>query len=367
MVETGLWGIDSLKSLASDMAAQSERDRRVSPELITHLRASGLGACGLPVRSGGKGIEVSALLDAIATIAEGDGSAGWVTMIYSTSSVGSQYMSDESLTEVYKEGSSTLLAGVLAPRGTVEKAPGGYLLSGRWPFASGCVDADWINLGAMDTSGTAHSYLVPMGNVQIIDTWDVIGLRASASHDVAVRDSFVPAHRLVNLSAPTGSVEGLGQFPIYGLLAAGIGAVCLGIARGMMFELVELAAVKSPTGSKRRLGDRAAVQEAVARAEAQVAAAASYLKASVVGASKPATVAERARLRMAATHAVESSRAAVDLMYGLAGGSAIYAGSAMQRRFRDMHTATQHMMVGQPTWELAGRVLMDLDTDTTQL
>jgi alkylation response protein AidB-like acyl-CoA dehydrogenase len=98
-----------------------------------------------------------------------------------------------------------------------------------------------------------------------------------------------------------------------------------------------------------------------------VASATLYLHKTAAGPSFPATLEDRARLRAAATHAVDCSRQATDLMYGLGGGSAVYATSPLQRHMRDIHTATQHMMVAQPTWELVGRVLLGMDTDATQL
>jgi alkylation response protein AidB-like acyl-CoA dehydrogenase len=211
------------------------------------------------------------------------------------------------------------------------------------------------------------SIILPMSEVEVIDTWDVIGLRATASHDVAVRDCSIPEHRVFDLTGLPSTSEAPARFPIYGLLAAGIGAACLGISRTAIDQLVDLAEAKVPTGSKRRLADRGAAQEAVARAEAMVGAATLYLFDSAAVSSFPATSEERARLRAAATHAVDASRQAVDLMYGLAGGSAVYARSPLQRQLRDIHTATQHMMVAQPTWELAGRVMLGMETDTSQL
>jgi alkylation response protein AidB-like acyl-CoA dehydrogenase len=321
----------------------------------------------IPRNVGGFEPEVLSILETIKEIATADGSAGWVTMIYATSSVGAHYLSDDALAEVYAPGPDVLVAGVLAPRGTVSSSNSGITLSGRWPFASGSVDADWISLGALDPGGRLVSLILPMSDVEVIDTWDVIGLRATASHDVAVRDCPIPEHRVFDLSGPPNTTEAPARFPIYGLLAAGIGAVCLGIARSAIDQLIDLAGAKIPTGSKRRLADRGAVQEAVARAEAMVGAATLYLFDSAAVSSFPATSEERARLRAAATHAVDASRQAIDLMYGLAGGSAVYAGSRLQRHLRDIHTATQHMMVAQPTWELAGRVMLGMETDTSQL
>ena len=161
-------------------------------------------------------------------------------------------------------------------------------------------------------------------------------------------------------------MEPIARIPIFGLLAAGIGAVCLGIARAAIDEAADLAGIKVPTGSKRRLIDRPAVQEAIARAETMVAAARCYLLA-LASPGPTVSIEDRARLRMAATFAVSASREAVDLMYTAAGGTSLYSRSPLQRHFRDLHAATQHMMVAQPTWELAAKALLGIESDTTSL
>lgn len=357
----------SLAMLASETAVEAEKNRRLDSRFTSLLRTTGIGSMAIPTQIGGSEPDVISMLEVVSQIAGSDGSAGWVTMIYVTSSVAAHYLTPEALAEVYGPGTGVLVAGVLAPRGTYLPTQGGGVLTGRWPFASGSVDADWISLGALDEESRLRSLILPMSDVEIIDTWDVIGLRASASHDIAVRDHFVPAHRAFDLTGSPMTAEAPARFPIFGLLAAGIGAVCLGIARSAIDQLAELAGAKTPTGSKRRLADRGAVQEAVARAESLVASATLYLHKTAAGPSFPATREDRARLRAAATHAVDCSRQAIDLMYGLGGGSAVYATSPLQRHLRDIHTATQHMMVAQPTWELAGRVLLGMDTDATQL
>ncbi|HKX76479.1 MAG TPA: acyl-CoA dehydrogenase family protein [Acidimicrobiia bacterium] len=361
--------VERLAQIANDTADLAEQQRRLAAGFITVLRESGMGSVGIPRSYRGSESSVASILDLIETVASADGSAGWVTMIYATSSVTAHYLSEPAREEIYGTGdpSNRLVAGVLAPRGKVAMVPGGYRLSGRWPFASGSVDADWIGLGAIDGEGESRNYLVPMTEVEIVDTWDVVGLRATASHDVAVNDVFVPQHRMFDLGSAPVTEEAPAQFPIYGLLAAGIASVALGIARRALDDFVELGEAKVPTGSKRRLADRGAVQEAVARGEAWWGSGRSFLHGTVAAAAYPATLTDRARLRAAATLAVESARHTIDLAYTLAGGSAIYAGSRLQRQLRDIHTATQHMMVAQPTWELAGRVLMGMETDTSQL
>lgn len=363
---------DHLRDIARRTAVSAEANRRLDPEFIAALKQSGLAAAALPATVGGSGGDVPSLLEAIRRIAHGDGSAGWVTMIYASSSLTGHYLEAEGLREVFSEGAATLSSGVLAPRGTARPVGKGHKVSGRWPFASGSLDASWISLGAMvdgtqgDSSGILNFYL-PMTQVEIVDTWDVIGLRATGSHDVVVTERQVPSHLAFDLAQTPRTNDPIARFPIYGLLAACIGAVSLGIARAAIEEACELGGVKVPTGSKRRLVDRPAFHEALARAESLIESATFYLFGRASRADGPATTDDRARLRMAASYAVESSRDAVELMYRAAGGSSVYSKSPLQRHLRDVHTATQHMMVAQPTWELTGRVLAGLETDVSVL
>jgi alkylation response protein AidB-like acyl-CoA dehydrogenase len=210
--------------------------------------------------------------------------------------------------------------------------------------------------------------------VRILDTWHVAGLRGTGSHDMTVDDVVVPAERSVSIVDDRPRADGpLYAFPVFGLLAIGIAAVALGIARAAIDELVRLARAKTPEGSRRTLAERPAVQVDVAQAEALVGAARAHLDTAIDRAWEAATqrgaiaLEDRARLRLAATHATASAARATDLAYGAGGGSAIYAASPLQRCFRDVHVATQHMMVAPPTWELAGRVLLGIDTDVSQL
>lgn len=357
--------LNELSSLARETALDAERDRRVSPELIKLLRHHGLGVAAAPESVGGSNPAIPDLLGVVKEVAQGDASAGWVTMIYMTSAAAAHWIPSAGLPEVFQKGSDTLLAGVVAPRGRATPTTSGFRLSGRWAFGSGAADADWIGLGAVIDQEPARTGLfhVPRDLVTIIDTWDVVGLRASASHDVQVDAALVPERLVSYLDRPPHTTEAVARFPVYGLLAAGIAAVAIGLAESALAEGIELAGGKTPTGSKRRLADRPAVQEAVARAQAGLASAWHYLAHVASGAETTATLSEKVRLRLAATAAVEASRFAVDSIYTLAGGSAIYAGSPLQRYLRDIHTVSQHMMIAQPTWELTGRVLLGLDSD----
>jgi alkylation response protein AidB-like acyl-CoA dehydrogenase len=216
--------------------------------------------------------------------------------------------------------------------------------------------------------------LVPAADARILDTWTVAGLRGTGSHDMVIEDVFVPGDRSVSIVTDRPRAPGaLYAFPVFGLLAVGIAAVALGIARGAVDELVRLAREKAPQGSKRTLAERGVVQAEVAQAEALVGSGRAFLDDAIGVAWRAAEsagtipIADRARLRLAATHATTSAARATDLVYNAGGGTSVYATSPLQRCFRDVHVATQHAMVAGSTLELAGRVLLGLETDVSQL
>jgi len=216
--------------------------------------------------------------------------------------------------------------------------------------------------------------IFPAADARVHDTWRAVGLCGTGSHDIEVRDLFVPAARSVSFFSDRPRETGpLYRFPVFGLLAIGVCAVALGLARAAIDEFAAIAATKRPTGSLRLLAERPAVQVDFARAEAGLGAARSHLLEVVDRAYAQAAqqgeipISLRAQLRLAATHATQSAAKAVDRMYQAAGSSAIYNVSPLQRYFRDVHVVTQHMAVAPATLELAGRTLLGLDTDVSML
>jgi alkylation response protein AidB-like acyl-CoA dehydrogenase len=216
--------------------------------------------------------------------------------------------------------------------------------------------------------------LAPANEWTIHDTWHVSGLRGTGSHDIELDDVFVPAERSASLFTTPAVQQGpLYSFAMFGLLAIAIAGVSIGIARGALKDLVAIAGGKTPTGSRRKLADRAVTQAETARAEAQLLAARAFLFDAIDLAWAAALergevpIELRTGLRLAATHAAVAGAEVVDTAYRLAGGSAIYETSPLERRFRDAHAATQHMLVAPATWELTGRLLLGLPTDTAQL
>jgi alkylation response protein AidB-like acyl-CoA dehydrogenase len=380
--------IDEARALATgirERAEQIERDRRLPAELVHAMAEAGLFRMCVPRQLGGLEVDVATLVRAIEEIAYADGSAGWCVMIGATSGVVSAYLAEDAARAIYATGPEVVTGGVFAPFGKAATVAGGFRVSGRWPFASGCEHCAWLMGGSLISTdgqprllanGTPESRLMlfPATEAEVIDTWTVSGLRGTGSHDIAVHDLFVPASRSVSLSVDRPRQPGpLYAFPVFGLLALGIAGVALGVARSAIDELVRLASSKTPTGARKRLADRATTQVEVAQAEATLRSARSFLFETVAETWQAASsegaisIQQRALLRLAATHATTSAARVVDLMYNAGGGTSIYSSSPLQRCFRDIHVVTQHMMVGPATYELTGRLLLGGDVDTAVL
>jgi alkylation response protein AidB-like acyl-CoA dehydrogenase len=379
--------LDAAHALAPEVraaAARTERDRRLPLDLVDAFVSAGLFRMLVPRSFGGSELAPADMVRVIEEVSRADGAAGWCVAIAATSGVLSAYLLPDVARQVYGPANA-VTGGVFAPAGRAVTVPGGYRVTGRWPFASGCQHCGWLMGGCvvLDDGAPrlrapgvpdARLMLFPAPDARIIDTWHVAGLCGTGSHDIAVEDVFVPDALSVSLMTDAPVERGpLYTFPVFGLLALGIAAVTLGIARAAIDELVRLAVEKTPSMSRRRLADRAVVQTEVAEAEATLSAARAFVFAAIeaawqtAAAGKPMAVGERVRLRLATTHAASSAARVVERMYTAGGGTAIYAASPLQRQFRDVHTATHHIMVAPASYELAGRILLGLETDTAML
>jgi alkylation response protein AidB-like acyl-CoA dehydrogenase len=226
----------------------------------------------------------------------------------------------------------------------------------------------------VEGGGPAPSVIaIPVAELEILDTWHTLGLRGTGSHDAVADEIFIPADRVISLFDGPAIDRPLYRFPAFGYFALSIGSAALGNARGALDEFAELAATKVGQGSRRTLAERSATHAAVAAAEASLRAARALYHGAIgeawqaAAGSDPVSVEARTGLRLAATHAVRTGADVVRTVFDLAGGSAIYDDSPLQRRFRDAHTATAHFQVNAASRELPGRVLLGQEADTTML
>ncbi len=369
-----------LASVARELAVETERARRLPARLVAALCDSGLMRAGAPREVGGLELAPGTALRCAEQVARGDASAGWCVSIAITSSLLAAYLPPEGREELFGGGRG-IAAGVWAPRGKARTTEGGVIVSGRWAFCSGISHADVLFAGCfIETNGDmggerSRPSVVALrkDDLEILDTWHTLGLRGTGSHDAVADEVFVPTARVLSLFDGPVVRRPLYQFPVFGFFALSVAAAALGNARAAIDAFVELAAAKVGLGSSRTLAERAPTQAALATAEASLGAAGALYYAAVEDAweaaqrDEPVAVELRKGLRLAATHAVRASAEVVRSMYDLAGGTAIYDDSPLQRHFRDAHTATAHFQVNEASRELPGRILLGLPADASML
>ena len=373
-------------ALAPELARRAdeiEAARRLPADLADRFAREGFYRMCVPEIYGGLELPPAETMRAIEILARADGSCGWCAFIGATSGSVLALLPPDAAREVFPHP-ETKLGGVFAPRGRAVVEADGFRVTGRWQWGSGTQNCDWVMGGCqvirdgepeLLRNGTPRSrmMLAPVGEIEFFDTWYVSGLCGTGSTDFAMNDLFVPASRAVGLGVDGPLERPLYAFPQFGLLAMGIAAVALGLARAAIDALVEIAGGKTPAGSSRSLAARASTQSDVARAEALWRSSRALYYESIEAAWESARrhgaieVEHRRDVRLATTHATRACAEAVDLMYHLGGGSSVYRSSPLQRIFRDVHVATQHMMVAPATLELTGRLFLGLETDDAML
>ncbi|MFS8097107.1 acyl-CoA dehydrogenase family protein [Lentzea alba] len=356
----------TIADLARESAPTTESARALASPLLDAIRAEGLFSLGVPQSLGGLERPPAETLAVAETIARGDASTGWCVSIAATSGLLGAYLPDEGAAEVFADPRSAT-AGVWAPKGRGQAVDGGVVVSGRWSFCSGIGHADWLFAGFV-LDGVLKVAALPKSSLEVLDTWHTTGLRGTGSHDSVARDVFVPSSRILSvLDGPVRS-GALYRFPVFGFFALSVAAAALGNAFGALDDFVALAGRRSPLGSSRTLAERSSTQAAVAESSAALRAARAFFYEAVGEAWQGGpSVQERVGLRLAATHATRTARQVVSNLYDLAGGGAIYDGAAIQRRFRDAHTASAHFQVNAASFELPGRVLLGVPAQTEQL
>jgi alkylation response protein AidB-like acyl-CoA dehydrogenase len=373
-----LASIQDLAPTIKARATEIEQARRMPADLARSLAAAGLFRMAVPQQAGGLEIEPAAMLRAIEAAGAADASVGWCVMIGATSGVTAAYLPTPLAREIFGPADS-IVGGVFAPMGKAEIEGDGYVVSGRWAWASGSANCRWLIGGCLVTENgelrkqangmpEERRLIFPAEAATLNDTWHSSGLCGTGSGEMVVSNLRVPRERAVSYDSPVASGP-LYAFPFFGLLALGIGAVALGNARGAIEDLVELACGKQPLGSRRTLAERHSAQSTLAAAEANLRSARAFFYDAVDEAwqlarrSGAIEMRHRATLRLAATHATRTAADVARGMYDLGGGSSVFLSSPLQRRFRDGHVATQHIMVAPPTYELTGRILMGLPVD----
>jgi alkylation response protein AidB-like acyl-CoA dehydrogenase len=269
-----------------------------------------------------------------------------------------------------------VLAGVAQPAGTAEETDGGWQVNGRWPFASGCLHADWMAgfcvmrkggkpIAGPDGRPLVRGFFMPASDWQIEDTWHVSGLRATGSHHIAFRDKVVPAANFVDLAKGPMCLPGPLYRSVMEVLPAFHSAFAVGLARGALDDLLALAGTgHQQQWTQTQMRHSEIFQAELGRVVADLRAAEAFQRDFAAGLWRRALAgtlrdeALFAESTQAGIWITETCLGVVDACFALAGGSAVYDTSPLQRRMRDMHAAAQHAVIHRRHYLGAGKLLL---------
>jgi 3-hydroxy-9,10-secoandrosta-1,3,5(10)-triene-9,17-dione monooxygenase len=374
----------ALVPVLRERAPRAEALRRLPDETIADLHASGLFRVLQPARVGGSELPFRSLFELTAVIGEGCGSTAWVLANLAAHHWLLGMWHPEAQAEIWGESPDSLISSSLIfARGRASRVPGGYRLSGRWPFSSGIDPSRWNMFGAIvadEETGASEPrmLLVPARDYAVIDTWHVIGLTGTGSKDVAVDDVFVPAYRSLSTERIRGGPNRgsevnpgvLYKLPAVSLFAFAIAGVSLGIARGAIDHYAQTTRTRLSAYSGKNLADFTNLQIRLAEAAALADAAEAIVlrdcdeATRITEAGIVPSLEQRARYRRDGAYAATMCTRAVDLLFTATGGGAIYAQNPIQRAFRDVHAANAHYVL---SWDINaavyGRVALGLPPD----
>ena len=334
-----------------ERAAHTEESRRVPPESVEDLLSLGLYRIGVPKRFSGLDMDYRLILDIAAELGRGCGSTAWCYSLWAAHAWLVGYWPLQAQQEVFGENLDALCSSSLSVgKSTSTPVEGGYRLSGRWEFSSGCDSASWFILG-IPGIGERNWALVPRADCEIVDTWFVSGLRGSGSKDIVVNDVFVPSHRVLDVTtAADGDWNGWelhGQTryraPIPVLLVWDLLAPMLGMARGMIDEFAGRLAGTSGPG---RTADSWPVHLRLSQASAEVDAAEALMRQDLDEIFRKAeqghgfSEIERARYTRDKAFITAACVQAVNRLFDLSGAHALFDSVPLQRFHRDVHAAS---------------------------
>jgi alkylation response protein AidB-like acyl-CoA dehydrogenase len=378
---------EKLRPVVEAASNEIEDRRRIVPALLDRLHEARLFRLLLPHSAQGDETDPVTFFHVIETIAQGDASTAWCLSQAGGCAMTAAYLEPTVAREIFGNDRAVLAWGP-GPKSRAVEVEGGYRVTGTWAFASGGRHATWLGCHApifqadgkprLGDAGKPieRVMLVPSGDVQWTDIWNVVGLRGTASDQFALTDHFVRADHSFSRDFEHPEKERRESGPLYRMSAmtcyeVGFAGVALGIARGALDSFIDTARTKIPRGSKSPIRDSAVVQSNLAQAEIGIRSARAWLLQELatiwkeISAGARLTIDHRITIRGASTNAIHKAREAVDMTYNAAGATAIFESHPLERRFRDIHTVTQQLQGRLSHFETVGAWMLGADADLT--
>ena len=373
----------SITPLLRERAAEIEAQRELTPDVLDALHERELFRLSLPARTGGYELPIPVLAAVTEIIAGADASTAWCLGQAFGCAMSAAFLDEAAACEVFGPPNAVLAWGA-GPQGRAVATDGGYVVNGTWRFASGAKHATWLggHCKVHEADGTprlaangvqkVRTALFPRERATIADDWYVMGLRGTRSEGYTVENLFVESRLTLDRETPEEcQVDStLFRFPTTNVYASVFSGVALGIARAMLDGFVRLASRKSQRGARTSMRESAVIHTRLAELEAQLGAARAYQRETIrevwdeVDTRGGITMSQRARIRLATTHAINESTGVSEQVYRLAGSTAIFEDRSFERRFRDAYTVSQQVQGRRTNFETVGRHLLGLEVDT---
>ena len=367
---------------AAESADRIDAERRLPPELAADMADEGLFRLLVPRSVGGAEMDFPEYLRVVETFALADGSVAWCVNQNNVFATDAVRMPAGTAQEVWNDPRAVISNGPPTPSTRAVPVDGGYRVTGRWNFSSGIRHSKWVAalspVARTDEDGQqgSHStreivFLMPKDQVELLDVWQVNGLRGTGSFSFQAADLFVPASRAYGPDDPSREPGALYLVPKVLMFATGFGTVALGVARSALDAAIDIAGKKVPVKRTSVLRDTSTTQRQIGEAEAGWRSARAFLQEAVSvlwdSACTDGAVAEeeRIRLRLAATHAIRESARVAAVAYDVVGSSGIFAGNPVQRRLQDAQVITQQVQGRMDHYDLAGAFYLGLDPRST--
>ena len=374
--------VAKIASLLTASAPRNEALGQLVPEVVDALHEQTLYRMLLPKVYGGEEATPVEFFRAMVALANCDASTAWCIGQQNGCAMAAAYLEPEVASEIWGNDPRAALAWGPPLKAEALPADGGYRVSGTWSFASGVRHATWIGLQCNVQSGASgaswkaggmanRTFIVPAKDIQLEATWDVLGLRATASDSWTVTDMLIAERYSVRRDTPADRLikTPLYHFPSMMLFAIGFSGVAIGTARALLDSFIDLAKGKTQRGVSISLKDNHAVQMQVAEAEARLRGAFQLVLSTVervwreVLAADELTTHQRIDLRLATTHAIHEAKTAADIAWDAAGSTAIARTGSFERRFRDIHTVTQQVQGRRTHLQTVGAYLLGNEPD----
>jgi alkylation response protein AidB-like acyl-CoA dehydrogenase len=339
-----------------------------------------------PAALGGLELDPATIVSVVEELARADASAGWTVLIGAGALAFGAWLEPGVARDLFGADADYTCATVFAPTGrAVPRSDGSFLIDGRWPFTSGCRHAEWFLNGVIVFDGDAPRMLpdhgrdwrlafFPRSEVDILDTWDVVGLRGTGSNDVRVSGIRVPEeHTISPFFEPARHDGALWRLPFFTLAGVVFAGLPLGVGRRALDEVTELAKTRVRAMAPDPIAQDGAAQVELARVEGGLQAARAFVFDAVgevwntALAGDVPSLDQRARLQLAAQQAMRAGIEAVDVAFNLAGAASVASSHPLQRCFRDLHTANQHGYFSPAALKRYAKTRFGIEQPTFQL